>query len=524
MLVVFSVAQRELDRALDMLAWMGEIGPYKNHNIVILTSSKVSLEDTRAIAGFAQDMFGRVEAIHQREVNEEPWPANANAMFRTAVNYLTSKGNNEPFLWFEMDMVPLRRGWLDAIETEYRSARKQFLGAYYDKPHPHINGGMVYPPDVARVNPAMVNATQKPFDLTRADIVLQKAHRSNLMVRSLANPATNTPHSFPDTASLSIVPSDCAIFHGCKDGTLIARLREQTKAEIYTPEQFAGAGKPEAANRTSLPRLAIAGLLKGNSPSLPQLLRSMAPVRKAFGDVHAFLCVNKVEENNMSAIRQWAKGMELTLNLIGDPRVLPQGRYAKMAALRNTYLDQIGRSGVEFDYLLALDFDIAGFADWSGLESLLKDETWDAAAVFGLKPRKELPHFHKTAVLQYKGMEYCYYDLLALESTKRERVLWLDGDLPARWFWHGTVPDETRFTNEMCVNLNNGAAIVPVNSAFGPATLFRWQKVKNLRYCEWATECEHQTYFRALREKGGKVVIAKEIVALYSDPFGHVPA
>lgn len=227
MLIVFSVAQRELDRALDMLAWMGQLGSYKNHNMVILTSSQVSIEDTRNLAGFALELFGRVEAIHQREVNEEPWPANANAMFRTAVNYLTNKGNNEPFLWFEMDMIPILGGWLDAIEAEYRQVQKQFLGAFYDKPCPHINGGMVYPPDVARVNPAMVNATQKPFDLTRPDIVLQKAYRSSLIVRSLANPAGNVSHTFPDEASLSSIPSPCVLFHGCKDGTLIARLRER---------------------------------------------------------------------------------------------------------------------------------------------------------------------------------------------------------------------------------------------------------------------------------------------------------
>lgn len=175
----------------------------------------------------ARGSFAAINAIKQHDAHEEPWPQNANAMFRTAHTYLYSLPVLQHFLWLECDMIPTKTGWADMLESEYRRCGKPFMGAYYVHPFAHINGGMVYPANFANLNPAMVHATQRPFDLMRHEIVLNRAHRTDLIVRSLANPRSNTAHTFPTQESISIVPEGCVLFHGCKDGTLIQRLREK---------------------------------------------------------------------------------------------------------------------------------------------------------------------------------------------------------------------------------------------------------------------------------------------------------
>ena len=236
MLIVIPVAKPEIDRALDLFGWIGELGGCKNKGLLLVIANPVSVDDSKTLASFAQPIFGSVEVIRQKNSAEFGWPRNANEMFRCAAEYVARRQNQEPWLWCEVDAIPISEGWADLIEAEYRAAGKPVMGCLYQQPSPHVNGVAVYPSYLRGINPFMVSATAKPFDLTMPELVRKRAHiTSGLIVRSLENPRENKPHTFPDLNSLSQIPAGCVLFHGNKDGTLIHQLRRK---KLHKPPEL----------------------------------------------------------------------------------------------------------------------------------------------------------------------------------------------------------------------------------------------------------------------------------------------
>ena len=515
MILVIPVALKEIDRAIEMLGWIDELGGCRSHSLVLVLAYPVSTEEAKALSELAASSFSSVTVIRQATSCEDPWPKNANAMFKCAAEYMQRLSGRTQFLWMELDAVPTRCGWLDILEDEYKSVGKPVMGTMYSKPFRHINGVAIYPNSINSFNPWMLGATDKPFDLTSPTSTLRVAHVTNKIVRSLFDPATNTPHTFQDTESLSVIPSECVLFHGCKDGTLIDQLRKDYKHSGTTATTLATAKKAEGL------KLAIVGLIKFPCADMLKLLRSMRDLFEVFPDWQGFFSVASENLSDVGILSRWARNNGYTVNFITDPRVLPTGRYARMATVRNRYLNLIERSGYNPDYVLSIDLDMAGFSDWSGLCDLLDDKSWGAAAVLGLKPRSELSNFHPSCELRYKGETYCYYDLLALETVDRVRTIWLDKNTPNRWYWHGDTPPNTTFTNIFPLKLTDNE-LIDVNSAFGPACLFRWNVAREFRYNEQDGQICHYAYQEQIRKAGKRVVICPSIVALYSDPWKHV--
>jgi hypothetical protein len=242
MIVMLPFSDKEIDRTRDLLAFIAEIegNPIEHHPLVLLSSAMVSTEDRVAMHKLGSAAFQNMTSIVQNNANEFPWPQNANAMFQVANEWIRQNWNSH-WLWLETDMVPLRVGFLDLLEAEYTTARKPFMGALFEHPKPHLNGGMIMPARIAGYNPMMLAATVVPWDMTRPDLTMKNGHATKLIHRALADWQTNTPMTFPDAESLKAIPDSCILYHGCKDGTLIARLREraglpvklQPKAKLF---------------------------------------------------------------------------------------------------------------------------------------------------------------------------------------------------------------------------------------------------------------------------------------------------
>lgn len=237
MLVSIATNPKDFDRAIDLAAWMKELPcQYSRHTALAVGAFTLDKDQIKAFANKLREVgFRDVYAIQAQSEDPVSWPRAANAMWRLAADYVKDQARCS-WLWLEPDSIPMSPGWLDRIEQEYLQSKKAFMGTLYSIPHKHMNGVGVYPANVRRFNPAMFNAEffNAPFDVVRPDLTLRDAHITRLFCRSLADPATNTPHSFHDEASLSIIPPDCAVFHGCKDGSLIQRLREMAHPELKT--------------------------------------------------------------------------------------------------------------------------------------------------------------------------------------------------------------------------------------------------------------------------------------------------
>lgn len=225
MLVAFSSSPNELDRTKALLEWIAELDvALPNHRYLIVASSRVPEADVKQLSELAQKVFIGGTAIKQRGEYEAGWPMSANAMFRLAADWVSNNRAGH-FFWLESDCWPLKSGWLEALDSEYRHRQKPFMGTIYDQPFKHLNGTMVYPQDINNKHPYMLHATSLPWDLVRPDLTMKMGHNTPLIQRMLADPKKNLAMEFADSHSLSHIRPDAVIFHGCKSLSLITQLR-----------------------------------------------------------------------------------------------------------------------------------------------------------------------------------------------------------------------------------------------------------------------------------------------------------
>ena len=294
MLIALATHPKDFDRAQDLLLWMRQLQPsYANHWILLIGAftlpeeSLLNLVESARACGFRQ-----VVAIRAKEEPVPPWPVAANHMWRLAAEYAQNKAYCS-WLWLEPDTAPMFPGWLEAIEKEYVASRKQFMGTIYDIPYRHMNGVGVYPAHIRKFNPLIFASefTNMPFDVVKPELTLRHAHITKLIHRSLADPATNMAHTFPDRASLSIIPAGVALFHGCKDGTLIERLREIHNPDYVSPK-IVGTVKPVSVF-TAIKRKVTAAVNGANTfihaGNIGDVVYALAAI-KAFGGGDLIIC------------------------------------------------------------------------------------------------------------------------------------------------------------------------------------------------------------------------------------------
>lgn len=227
MLVVLAYSHVDLNLAKMWLGWCKELdSTIPQHELLLIASSRISQDDVKLMHDLGREVFPHTNSIKQNAVNEGAWPKASNGMFRTALEWMKQFGRGH-WLWSEPDLIPMVPRWLDMLDAEYRKHAKPFLGCTYDKPFRHINGCCIYPQNPGQFNHWIFGANEIPWDCIRPEITIRHAHITNLICRSLADPNKNQPHTFPDQSSLSIIHRGVVLFHGCKDGSLIDRIREQ---------------------------------------------------------------------------------------------------------------------------------------------------------------------------------------------------------------------------------------------------------------------------------------------------------
>src|SRR5690606_25425623 len=136
MLTILPCWTGDVHRAENLLKWISELGGCPNHDLLICATPSADVERVKAAA----QGWKSVTAY----VNHDEWqghPSGANRLFQHAVRYVEYK-NLGPFLWLEPDAIPLKEGWLDALEAEYKACGKTFMGHHSRKfaDAPHMNG------------------------------------------------------------------------------------------------------------------------------------------------------------------------------------------------------------------------------------------------------------------------------------------------------------------------------------------------------------------------------------------------
>jgi len=251
MLLVLPVSQADLNLATKLAGHIALLGNLARHRLLVvgtlMTKDEAGvLKDQLAPSFAATDLF-----IPDSEC-ELGWPQSANHLWARTVRHLQRTGNQDPWYWFEADNTPIREDWLDAVETEYNQAGKPFLGAvqptrmldrntgeFVKVDGEHVIGTCVYPADFPKRS-LLWSYTRiddgpnvEPFDVylrheMRPQTAVSKLIHNNWRTKNYEIDADGRIYCDPidDLSVYGPVPTNAAVVHGCKDGSLIEALQK----------------------------------------------------------------------------------------------------------------------------------------------------------------------------------------------------------------------------------------------------------------------------------------------------------
>jgi hypothetical protein len=172
----------------------------------------------RALSNLAPVEFFRCSTV------ERCFPDSASAMFFDTMEHVfhSAAPDGGFALWFEPDMVPLRSGWLEDLDREWRAGHFTVMGKLVDLlwvPR-HINGGACYAKDFVRVVPR----TRDAWDVTAFPFVRDFGYfkATELFEFRYQNSTLGTPPR-----------RNAAIIHGVKDLSAIEFVAKRIGGPLF---------------------------------------------------------------------------------------------------------------------------------------------------------------------------------------------------------------------------------------------------------------------------------------------------
>ena len=163
------------------------------------------------------------------------WPAGANALWLSAARYCQSAGTD--FLWLEPDSIPLKRGWLVAID---KMRGNGYFGHIYEcfqpgLPSRVLSGVAVYRLDAYNlISPCIYARPDKAWDVSSADVIVPRARSTKLIQHFWGEPGlaptfveVGSPTPPRNAFTLHDIWSEAVLYHRNKDGTLMSLLRRK---------------------------------------------------------------------------------------------------------------------------------------------------------------------------------------------------------------------------------------------------------------------------------------------------------
>lgn len=240
MLVTFSVHRGDAHLLIDLLHWIEVLGPCKSHLALICADAATPFNDVLEARAIAERIFKGCEVI-TNDVSVSGWIEGPKSLFLNAAQW--AQNNNMPFLVMETDSIPLKPGWADAIEAEYKACGKKFMGHIYPSGNPALppivmSGIGVYSQDTYSLLHRMVRDGSN-WDMAMTPGVINDAHDTPL-IRHLWGEMNNPPvfgdENIPGTAQFCLkqIPADCVLWHRDKFHSLIRSLRRRDYPHTIT--------------------------------------------------------------------------------------------------------------------------------------------------------------------------------------------------------------------------------------------------------------------------------------------------
>lgn len=268
-LVVLPFHNGDVEASKRLLAWISELAgpanPY-SFSILLAADSAVPIDQCREIKTLAQKSFQHVDTMTVR-VTAKDWRA-PNEMFHHCARFIKNT-YKLPFLWLEPDCTPISPNWMDQITTEYNMIPRKYMGPFIECSDPglpklHMSGCSVYPNDAIDIlEKHCSDKSESAWDISSASDVVATGKAFNTRKMQHLYGQKDLPPTFVrqkeqgkeypiNAMDISFVKDGVAIFHRCKDGTLISVLREMRNEMLNTAANSAAEGMtPKEVSRVS---------------------------------------------------------------------------------------------------------------------------------------------------------------------------------------------------------------------------------------------------------------------------------
>jgi FkbM family methyltransferase len=207
---------------------MNDLGGCKGHEVLMIWDTRCYSGTVDAIGIELSKAFDKVYPYEEKsEING--WPEGANCFFRITACRLETKPDTKYFMWMEPDAIPLRKGWLDMLEAEYRQAKKPFMGDRVqvgDIPL-HMSGVGIYPLPLHAYAGEAYRAAEVAWDMAGKDQIVPQAHFTKLIEHAWKHPTFSRVEELQTQIRVEAV-----LFHSSKDGSLIDLLKGKKGKEI----------------------------------------------------------------------------------------------------------------------------------------------------------------------------------------------------------------------------------------------------------------------------------------------------
>lgn len=232
MIVVLPFSRGDANLALQLLEFIAQLGGTKQHDCLLVADAAVDWGRSLECLEVARYAF-RDAQIVTTQTTVQGWPQGANALWLRAA--AECKARNVSWLWLEPDAIPLKRGWLVAID-------KCRGNGYFGQIYPWQKGGLlvmsgiaVYPPHaIDECGPIIQSQMHVAFDVSTAIVTQPKATDTNLIQhvwgednRPPVFVEHRTPASPRNAMTLADLSSAAVLFHRNKDGTLEDLVRRR---------------------------------------------------------------------------------------------------------------------------------------------------------------------------------------------------------------------------------------------------------------------------------------------------------
>jgi hypothetical protein len=237
MFVVIPFCHKDEWLALKNLEWAKKLDGRTPHTAMVVHDDTINGDQVRHAA---EQFFEKVVMFCYPRFpgRDTSWPIVQNHQFQEAATYISYNGPREPWLWWEPDAVPLRSGWITAIEEAHNEGGKPYAG-HIVTGDPFRNGHQiswmtgvgVYPHNVPSHSGAAMSCMRHPWDVASWKDVPKKCTPINHLIQHIWE-IDGGPPSFSNAAEAeaTLLPT-AVMFHRCKDGSLINALRRRTLAE-----------------------------------------------------------------------------------------------------------------------------------------------------------------------------------------------------------------------------------------------------------------------------------------------------